>query len=237
MVAQAPHRLKPLLHRIARGIGWAAAVFAAVLIAFLLSAWIGSSIPRNADWSEPDSGVEIMIETNGVHTALVLPLVTPERDWRAIFPASHVAMPYRPYTHVSISWGEKQVFLETETWADLKATTVLRIVGLGGDGLLHVAHYVRPAPGENLRPLRITREQYGRLVAAIDRTLPRERWTSYPGYGDYDVFYDAPGRYTTRNTCNQWTSNTLAEAGVRTGWWTPFAGGVMKWVPEADAGA
>ena len=52
----------------------------------------------------------------------------------------------------------------------------------------------------------------------------------HDGYGPQDVFYDAPGTYTLRNTCNQWTSNMLAAAGVRTGWWTPFAGGVMKWV-------
>jgi hypothetical protein len=49
------------------------------------------------------------------------------------------------------------------------------------------------------------------------------------------VFYEAPGAYTVTNTCNQWTSDMLAEAGVRTGWWTPFAGGVMKWVPEPEA--
>ena len=54
----------------------------------------------------------------------------------------------------------------------------------------------------------------------------------HAGYGRQDVFYEAPGHYTARNTCNQWTSDRLAEAGVRTGWWTPFAGGVMKWVPE-----
>ncbi|MCB2083351.1 MAG: DUF2459 domain-containing protein, partial [Sphingomonadaceae bacterium] len=52
------------------------------------------------------------------------------------------------------------------------------------------------------------------------------------GYADYDVFYDAPGTYHLGNTCNQWTSDMLAEAGIKTGWWTPFPGGVMKWVPE-----
>ena len=46
-----------------------------LIAAFLLSIWIGSSLPRNNDWREPASGVDIMVETNGVHTALVLPLV------------------------------------------------------------------------------------------------------------------------------------------------------------------
>ena len=206
-----------------------------VIALFALAAWIGSSIPRNGDWREPENGIEIMVETNGVHTALVLPLTTAEKDWRAEFPATDVAASYRPYTHVSISWGEREVFLNTPTWWDLSPKTVARIVGFGGEGLLHIAHYVRPVPSEDTRPLRLTRDQYRRLVAAIERSLPQGPKVRYDGYGPQDVFYEAPGRYTMTNTCNQWTSNTLARAGVRTGWWTPFAGGVMKWVPEPDA--
>jgi uncharacterized protein (TIGR02117 family) len=165
-----------------------------------------------------------------------MPLVTPQKDWRDDFPAHELAAPERPYTHVSVSWGEREVFLETPTWADLSPLAVLRIIGLGGDGLLHIAHYVRPAPDETIRPLRISDADYARLVERIERGLPsRTARKTYPGYEDYDVFYDAPGRYTPLNTCNQWTSNALAAAGIRIGWWTPFAGGVMKWVPRLDS--
>ena len=222
---------------IRRLVGTLGAVLAALALAFLLFAlagWIGSSIPRNAGWQEAASGVEILVETNGVHTALVLPLVTPEKDWRAEFPAGDIALPHRPYTHVSISWGEREVFLNTPTWWDLRPTTVLRIMGMGGEGLLHIAHYVRPAPSDTERPLRLSRAEYRRLVAAIEETLPPHPRISYPGYGAQDVFYDAPGHYTATNTCNQWTSDMLARAGVRAGRWTPFAGGVMKWVPKPE---
>ena len=225
----------PPVRRLIRWTGRAALGLFGLLVAYCLAAWIGSSIPRNADWHEPAANdpdaVPIMVETNGVHTALVLPLVTPERDWRPIFPDSDVAAPGPGYTHVAISWGEKQVFLDTPTWWDLRPWTVLRIVGIGGDGVLHVAHYIRPAPADDIRPLRVTHGEYARLVAAIDRSLPRSPRVRYAGYGPQDVFYDAPGHYTVDNTCNQWTSNVLAAAGVKTGWWTPMAGGVMKWVP------
>ena len=206
---------------------------------FFLAGWLGSSIPRNRDWREPPlddpAAVTIYVETNGVHTALVLPKYTALKDWSETFPVSDVGNPARPYTHVSVSWGERRVFLETPTWADLSPLTALHIAGLGGEGLFHVAHYVRPAAAADIRPLRLSAAQYIIIVRRIEAMLPPgtvgEPRRHYPGYGAYDAFYDARGRYTPANTCNQWTSDTLAAAGVRTGVWTPFAGGVMKLVP------
>ncbi|WFL77251.1 DUF2459 domain-containing protein [Altererythrobacter arenosus] len=211
------------------------AALVALAALFFLSAWIGSSIPRNGDWQEPADGIEIMVGTNGVHTELVLPIVTPVKDWRADFPTSDIPAAYRPYTHVAVSWGEREVFLNTPTWADLTLSTALG-AATGGDSLLHVAHYVRPAPSDDFRPLRLTEAQYARLVAEIEHAIlaPAARKT-YPGYAEWDVFYDAPGTYHLGKTCNQWTSDTLAAAGVKTGWWTPMTGGVMKWVPAPSS--
>ena len=228
MLARTVRQLRNLLACIALGIGL-----------FFLAGWIGSAIPRNRDWREPPpddpAAITIYVETNGVHTALVLPKYTAQKDWSETFPVGDLGNPARPYTHVSVSWGEKKVFLETPTWDDLSPLTALHIAGLGGEGLLHVAHYVRPAATADIRPLRLSATQYTIIVRQIEAMLspgpigePRHR---YPGYGTYDAFYDARGRYTAANTCNQWTSDTLAGAGVRTGTWTPFAGGVMKWVP------
>ena len=228
MAATARERLK----RTARVAGKALAWLALALGLFMLAAWIGSSIPRNAGWAEPEAGIPIMIETNGVHTAIVMPLVTPHKDWRAAFPAADLppSSAHRPYTHVSVSWGEREVFLNTPTWADLSLPTAIN-AATGGEGLLHVAHYVRPAPSETARVLRLRAEEYARLVRRIEaQVVPPARRIVHPGYEDWDVFYEAPGTYHLGNTCNQWTSDTLAAAGVRTGWWTPFAGGVMKWV-------
>jgi uncharacterized protein (TIGR02117 family) len=219
-------------------LAWKAFAWLALAIGlYVLAGWIGSAIPRNHDWRESPArsqdSVEIMVETNGVHTAIVMPLVTPHKDWRADFPSDDIAAPDRPYTHISVSWGEREVYLHTPTWADLSPLTVLRVLTVGGEGLLHVAHYVRPAPDDTIRPLRISQADYARLVKQIEARMPgRTVRRIYPGYGDYDVFYDAPGRYTAIMTCNQWTSDVLAGAGIRTGWWTPFAGGVMKWVPQ-----
>lgn len=221
----------PALRTALRALAWLAGGLAAAVALFLLSGWAGSSIPRNTDWIEPSEGVEIMVGTNGVHTELVLPLVTPHKDWRGDFPVTDLPASNRPYTHVAVSWGEREVFLNTPTWADLTLSTALGALA-GGEALLHVSHYVRPAPSRDFRPLRLRPAEYARLVAAVEKVVtPPASRTKHRGYFDNDVFYDAPGRYRWNNTCNQWTSDALAAAGVRTGWWTPFAGGVMKWVP------
>lgn len=211
---------------------WPLAALAALVTLFLLAAWIGSAIPRNSDWTEPEDGIEIMVETNGIHTGIVMPLVSAVKDWRVDFPATDLPAPGREYTHVSVSWGEREVFLNTPTWADISLSTVIG-AAWGGDGLLHVAHYVRPAPSESHRRLTVSEADYARLVAGIERqVLPHGEREIHRGYTDADIFYDAPGSYHLGNTCNQWTSDALAQAGIRTGWWTPFAGGVMKWVEE-----
>ena len=212
----------------------------AFVVLFLLAAFIGSSVPRNSGWTEPASGIEIMVETNGVHTGIVMPVRSPVKDWRETFPsAGERRADGQIPTHVAIGWGEKEVFLHTPTWGDLKARTALRIALLGGEGLMRVGHYVRPAPSEWHRPIRLRPEEYARLVHRIEAALPPlpQGQTRY----SYDSFepgarnYDARGRYTLTNTCNQWVGDALAFAGMKIGAWTPLAGGVMKWVPEPSA--
>jgi len=217
-----------------RVFAWVLFILVTSTTGFFLSAWIGSSIPRNPSWTEPADGIEIMVGDNGIHTEIVMPLVSPVKDWRTVFPAADLEDPHRPYTHVAVSWGERDVFLNTPTWADLSLSTAIK-AATGGDGLLHAAHYVRPAPGSANRPIYLTYEQYAKLVKAIESQAPVSGHREpLPGYSTYDVFYDAPGSYHLGNTCNQWTSDMLATAGVKVGRWTPLPGGVMKWFQDPD---
>ena len=226
-----------LTGRIALGLAGALAL---VVAGFFLAAWIGSSIPRNAGWVEAESGIPIMVETNGFHTGIVMPIVTPVKDWRETFPsaAQPMARGMRP-THISVGWGDREMYLDVPTWADLKPASALRIAFRGGPAVMRVAHYYRPAGGPDHRWLVLREEEYARLVAEVEKALPpladpRAR-VSHASFDPLAEVYDAAGRYTLRNTCNQWVGDTLAAAGVEMGAWTPLAGGVMKWIPEGEA--
>lgn len=211
------------------------AMLAMVVIGYPVAAWVGSSIPQNTEWAAPDDGVDIMVETNGSHTSIIVPVLSEAKDWRETFPSATRPTPYGPPTHLAIGYGEREVFLHVPTWGDLKPATALRIATVGGDALVRVSHYVRPAPSENHRPLRITQDQYARLVSAIEEHLPpipaNEREVLRGTYVD-DAYYEALGEYTMGMTCNTWVGARLADAGIPMGLWTPMAGGVMKWIPE-----
>ncbi len=203
---------------------------------YFLAALAGSLIGVNTNWREGDTGVQIFVETNGVHTALVLPKRAAGHDWSALVSASHLRDPSLTGDHLSFSWGHRQFYLETQSWGDIKASTLTGVILGSDETLIHVYHLTRVQEGPYLRALIITDEQYQQLVKLIeDKFLFNANGgqpAPIPGYGNHDIFYEATGRYTIINTCNTWTGDMLAAIGVRVGAWTPLAGGVMRWFPE-----
>jgi len=214
-----------------RLIGRIALAVAAVPVLYVAAAVAGAVLPRNAGWREPDLGVEVFVRTNGVHSDLVLPANTGGVDWYALARPEHAADPGSADGWIAVGWGQREFYLETEKWSDLRVRTALRAAA-GGEALMHVSHGSRPRPSAAYRPLRLEPEGYRQMVAAIDASFSRDaRGRAIPllgrGYADYDVFYQAHGVYHAFRTSNQWTADMLAEGGVEIGIWTPFEQGIM----------
>lgn len=214
------------------------ALVIAIVILAAIAGWAGSSIARNSDWEEPSNGIPIMLATNGVHTELVLPIDHNGKDWRIVFPGAGDPIKGKSPTHIAIGFGERDVFLNTPTFYDMKLSTALNVATSGGAGMIRIIPLRNPKTSANRRAFTVSDDQYAKLAAALEADLapvstgePRMFETSSYDRGRY---YLSLQRYTLINTCNQWTSDRLAMAGVRTGWFTPFSGGVMKWVAEPD---
>ena len=178
---------------------------------YLAAAAILGHIPANRDWAEPKTGITIFIQTNGVHTGIVLP--AGPHKWRAY------------------GWGDRDFYLNTPRWQDIRIGTAIAALVGSGDTLVHVDDLDDFLPDENWRPLRLRADEYARLRAYIAATL-KPGGKPIPGYTARDRFYPARGRYSALVTCNVWTGRALKAAGIRTGIWTPFSGDVMRWVPR-----
>lgn len=200
-----------------------------LLAAYAVAGLVGGAIPVNRGWRPPATGIRIFVESNGVHTGLVVPKVAAGVDWRPVVRAEHLADPrYGGHPYLSFGWGDRAFYLDTPTWAQVKLRTLLAAAIGSEDVLVHVDHVPVPRPGVDVRAVLMRPEEYRRLAAHIRGSFadaPRH----HHGYGAYDAFYDARGRYSAGRTCNAWTGEGLAKAGVRVGWWTPFPVTVLNW--------
>lgn len=205
------------------------AAIAALLLAYPVAGLMGGIIPANRAWTEPERGIPLYVESNGIHVGIVLPKVAAGVDLRGEFPARDLRDPrFGAYDHLSVGWGERDFYLGTPTWADLKLSTVLAAAAGSTRTLLHVDHVPAPRPDGAIRRVIVRPHEYRRLVAYI-RASRRPGGEHLPGYYRYDAFYDAYGRYSAAHTCNGWVGDALRFAGIRTGAWTPFPQGVQRW--------
>lgn len=208
---------------------------------FFLAALLGSIFPANNGWQEPDEGVELFVETNGVHVSLIIPMQAAGEDFSDIIRPSDLKYPEIYGTHAMIGWGDDAVYRSGESWAKVRIADILNAATGSEQTLLHVYHRTNPRAASHRRALRVTQTQYRYIAREIRATfrLNADRGSAASSaYGDNDLFYAATGRYSAVNTCNEWVGSLLRGAGVRVGRWTPFSGGVMRWfdAPAATAG-
>ena len=216
-----------------RRIGLAIAAFPAL---YLLAALLGSLLPVNLAWNEPDRGVTIYLANNGVHADLILPARAEGLDWRPLLPSRHFVGADPGAQWVAFGAGERRVYLDTPRWRDINLPTIW--AGLtGGERVMHVEWVADPAYAA--RAIRLRPAEYRRLWQSVRAEFKldpagRPQRIDHPGYGPADAFYEGRGRASAIRTCNVWAGDRLRLAGVKTGLWTPFSQGLVWRYRRAD---
>jgi uncharacterized protein (TIGR02117 family) len=194
---------------------------------YLLAALVLGLVPMHAQFRQSAAGVTIFVRSNGVHVDLALPVRSDDVDWRLEFPSRHFTGPIEDHGYIGFGWGDRDFYLQTRTWADVRVgAAASAFLGLKST-VLHV-QYMDPRwfAGERMAVV-ITQEQYARLAAYIYRSLRRDETGSVIAianarYDGLDAFFEARGSYSAVLTCNEWVRRGLSAAGVRTAWWAPF---------------
>ncbi len=211
------------------------AVFGWPLLAlglFFLSTLIGSTIPANNDWQQPEHGIVIFVENNGIHVSLVLPMAAAGEDLSNLIRPDQLSNPVLYGTHAMIGWGHGRVYRNAEKWSDVESGDFTSAVFGSGFTTLHVYHLVNPEPAPHRKAFRVTPAQYRSIIKQVRATFRLDKdhnSIAHPGYAADNVFYDSYGYYSAVNTCNTWTGSILRNAGVQVGIWTPLPGGIMRW--------
>lgn len=222
--------------KVVKSIKIAAKALAAITALYLLAALIGSMFPANQSWNPPEDGIELFVETNGVHTGIIMPIRSDAHDWSTLVRPGDMTDPSKYGSHILVGWGHAGVYRNSPQWRDLRFTDAASAVLGSDDVLLHVYHLTYPRPYPHYRrSFKVSEAEYRQIASAIEAQFalaPSGQPIPSKGYGEDDLFYEAKGHYSAFNSCNNWTANILRQAGIRAPLWTPFSGGVMKWFAD-----
>ena len=201
----------------------------AVPAAYLVAALVGSLVPVNSGWKEPESGTTVYLADNGIHADIIMPVKAEGLDWQPLVPRSDFAATYPNAGWIAFGSGEEHVYFNTPTWWDITPRTLWSALS-GGRRVIHVESV--SSPGYAVREIRVRPEEYRRLWAAIRADFALDArghptHLAHAGYGCCDAFYRAVGKESAVRTCNTWVAKWLRLAGVKTSLWPPFVPGLV----------
>jgi len=201
---------------------------------YLICGFTLPGIPTDFQTNDKRSdSVSIYVLSNGVHTDIALPSQHLVKNWQSVFCKDSFSAKEPAYSYIAFGWGEKDFYLNTPEWSDLRISTAVKAAFGLGSSAMHVRYLKAPArPSDKTIKLNVTIEQYKKLVQYIEQSFCLSNdcviKINHPGYGHHDLFYEARGNYSLLKTCNVWTNKALQFCGIKTGFWTPFAQGLMR---------
>ncbi|MER2995980.1 TIGR02117 family protein [Pontibacter populi] len=194
-----------------------------------------SILPVNNGFAQTqqEDHIEIYIASNGIHTDLILPVATPYIDWRDNIALQHFAGADSSFTHIGFGWGDRRFYMETPEWSDLSLEVALSAMFWPTPSAMHVEYIRRPlTPNKHQRPIRVTPEQYKKLVTYIYSSFQSrdDNFLLIPGkgYSSTDNFYEAREKFYFPKNCNNWVNGGLKAAGLKAAFFAPFPYAVMR---------
>lgn len=221
-------KFKKVLKRISLVIG----AFIAFILIYLIAAF-GLSRISIAEEEGQANEVSIFIITNSVHTDIVVPIRNEQMDWSKEVKLSNIQSEDTTYQYLAMGWGDKGFYLETPTWAELKASVAFKAATGLSTTAIHATFYKEMVESETCRKIEISKEQYQRLINYVNSSFQKDNNGHYiniktnANYSKTDAFYEANGSYSMFHTCNTWANNCLKDCGQKACFWTPFDTGIF----------
>ncbi|MBB6484253.1 TIGR02117 family protein [Rhizobium lusitanum] len=221
-----------MISRIFRGVFFA--VFALALLVGL-----GIVVPRPLWHAAPvgkaERSQQILMLSNPIHTDIAIPVDGDLLARFAFLRTSGLDLDNPNLRYIVFGWGGRSFYIETRTWADLKAGPVLKSFALDRS-VMHVelAGAIPPsAPG--VATISLDAEGLERLkqfvLGSFEQTNGQPSALIGSNYGENDAFFEARGYFNAFMGCNTWTAAALRQAGLTSGLWTslPF---LLHWSLE-----
>ena len=201
------------------------------VISYALLSFGLSKIEVNSNVAQ-NSEIEIFINTNGVHTDIVVPIKNEIKDWTTDIQFTHTKTQDSIMNFVGIGWGDKGFYLDTPEWSDLKASTAIKAATGLSTTAMHTTFYKTLKEDASCKKIKISKENYAKLVTYITDSFQKDsnsKTINIPNnfYGKNDTFYEAIGSYSLAKTCNTWANGALKASNQKAAFWTPMDSGIF----------
>ena len=206
--------------------------FLAFLLIYTIVIFFTSIISVNENNSETNKNIPIYILSNGVHTDIVLPLKNEIKDWSTDISYLDTKAKDSTRQNLAFGWGDKGFYLDTPTWADLKASTAAKAITGLSSSAMHITFYGNLKEDENCKNFFISESQYQSMIQYIENSFALDTSNKIQrigthSYGKYDIFYEAKGSYNLFYTCNTWANQTLKAGKQKAALWTVLDKGIF----------
>lgn len=189
---------------------------------------LGTLLPRPlfAGRDDGPAGHRILVVSNPIHTDIAIPLDGDVRARFAPLVQAGIKADLPDVRYLVFGWGSRAFYIETPTWAELKKGPLLSALTLD-QSVMHVSVAGDlEEMGFPVRSFTLSDAEFERLLDFVETSFASGEQgpiaIADASYGEYDVFFEANGRFTALLGCNTWTAAALREAGLRTGWWNPL---------------
>jgi len=133
--------------------------------------------------------------------------------------------------YLAFGWGDKETYLNTPTWNDIKISTSLKALFINTPSLMHVSFYKNINRFRYVKNIKLSKKEKEKLESSILKSFDLKIDEHYQGYGRDDLFYPSVYKYNLFNTCNTWTGDRLREANVSISYWTPLSSNIIDSLP------
>ena len=202
------------------------------LLIYSSSAFLLSKITVNSIAEKQSKYIVIYLQTNGVHTDIILPIKCELKDWSKQISFNNTKAQDTTCQFLAFGWGDKGFYLDTPQWSDLKVSTAFNAAFGLGNTAVHTTFYKEIKENINCVKVIISKENYIKLIYYIENSFQLDSnqkplFISTTTYGKNDSFYEANGSYSLFHTCNTWANNGLKFANQKAAFWTVTDSGIF----------
>ena len=195
---------------------------------YIMVAYLFMLFPSNSNKIYQEKTQTIYLLYTEMHSDIVINLQTSNHNWQTLLPE---IVQQNTKGYLAFGWGDRETYLNTPTWNDLKLLTALKALFIPTPSLMHVGYYPKIEGFENVKTIPISPKQYEQIEQRLLKSFDANFTYHHQGYGDYDGFYNAVNHYHLINTCNTWTGDTLRDANISMSYWTPLSSNIIDVLP------